>query len=338
MTDLRRRRAAAQRLHRPDDDTARDPAALVRTLLAVQAQDLRAARLALRARSPALRAADVDDALARGELTIVWLLRGTLHLVATEDAGWLLTLTAPTRTAASARRLAQLGVTPAQADRAVTIIGEALAGGAPLSRAALAQRIGTAGVRTEGQVTPHLLGLAALRGVAVLGPVDPKTGAALFVAGEERLGRAPALDREAALAALARRYRAAHAEATDADLAAWSGLPLRDARAGLAAAGAEQPVDAAESAPRLLGAFDPWLLGWKDRGFAVDPAYARRVHPGGGMLRPVAVADGRVIATWKRGRRPGTVTLEPFGRLDPATQEALRADAQDLARFEAPAG
>jgi hypothetical protein len=334
VTDPRRRRAAAQRLHRPQDDVARDPAALVGALLAVQAQDYRAARLALRARSPTLNAADVDAGLACGALTITWLMRGTLHLVATEDAGWLLALTAPTRAATNARRLAQEGVAPAQAEQALSIVAEALAAGAPLSRAQLAARIAAAGIRTEGQATPHLLMLAALRGLAVLGPVDPDRGAPQFVAGPPRLDRAPALDRAGALVRLAERYLAAHAPATAEDLAAWSGLPLRDARAGLAAATVEQRDARPALAPRLLGALDPYMLGWKDRTFAVDPEHARRVHPGGGMLRPVAVHDGRVVATWKRGRRPGTVVLEPFAPLAARTERALRDDAEDVARFE----
>jgi hypothetical protein len=332
---LRRRRAAAQRLHRPDDATARDPAALVRTLLAVQAQDLRAARLALRARSPTLTAADIDAALADGALTVTWLLRGTLHLVATEDAGWLLELTQSIPAATNARRLAELGVAPDDADRAVPIVEAALAGGAALTRAELGDRIAAAGIRTEGQALPHLLLRAALRGVAVL------AGDGVFVAGPPRLTRGPRPDRDAAPAELARRYLAAHGPATAEDLAAWSGLGLRDARAAVAAAGEAElpgraPPPARAFAPRLLGAFDPYMLGWKDRTFAVDPAQARRVHPGGGMVRPVAVAGGRVVATWTRGHRPGTVELDPFETLDARTTTALEADAEDLARFETP--
>ena len=58
-------------------------------MLAVQAQDFRAARLALRARGRGFGASDVDAALDDGTLVIAWLLRGTLHLVAREDHGWL---------------------------------------------------------------------------------------------------------------------------------------------------------------------------------------------------------------------------------------------------------
>ena len=54
-------------------------------------------------------------------------------------------------------------------------------------------------------------------------------------------------------------------------------------------------------APRLLGAFDEYLLGWKDRSFAVPPEHARLVHPGGGMIRAVAIDDGAVVGPWEHG-------------------------------------
>jgi hypothetical protein len=64
-------------------------------LLAIQAQDPRGARLAVRARSAGLSASDVDAALARRSLIVTWLNRGTLHLVRAEDYWWLHPLTTP---------------------------------------------------------------------------------------------------------------------------------------------------------------------------------------------------------------------------------------------------
>ncbi len=94
----------------------------------------------------------------------------------------------------------------------------------------------------------------------------------------EWLGEPPPVDREQALAELARRYLVGHQPATDRDLAKWAGLPLRDARAGLEAIGreldegedgllrlAKRPPPAELPPPRLLGAFDPVLLGWSSR-------------------------------------------------------------------------
>ena len=347
---LRRRRAAAQLLH---PRTARPAADLVRALLAVQAQDLRAARLALRARSANLTAAAVDAALtSERSLVVAWLARGTLHLVAAEDHAWLLGLTAPAQEASAQRRLAQLGVTPDRAERAVGVIEQALASDGPQTRAELAGRLEAAGLPTHGQALPHLLGVAARRGVTVLGPVRDD-GTQAFALTRDWLGAAPSLPlagerRDVALAELARRWLAAHGPATAADLAAWSGLSLRDARAGLAAvdtrAIAGELVDVGDRpraphriAPRLLGAFDPYLLGWKVRGFAVAPQHARAVHPGGGILRAVATGDGLVVGTWTLRRRSGgvAVRVEPFAEpLPPPLGRALEAEAADVARFE----
>ena len=159
--ELRARRAAAQRLDRPG---GAGPADLVRALLAVQAQDARAARLALRARSAGLDAAAVDTAVSDDRsIVLAWLMRGTLHLVAREDHAWLLGLAAPRQEAGSARRLAQEGVPPRDAERALAVVERALAGDGPLTRAELGARIAEAGVRSEGQALPHLLALAARR-------------------------------------------------------------------------------------------------------------------------------------------------------------------------------
>ena len=343
---LRRARAAAQLLHRP---RAAGVADVVGRLLAVQAQDLRAARLALRARTPSVTAADVDAALTdERSVVIAWLGRGTLHLVGREDYPWLLGLTAPTRSATSRRRLAQEGVAPEDAERAVRVVERALADCGPLTRPELAGRIAAEGIRTEGQATPHLLMLAALRGLTVLGPLR-EDGAHAFALTRDWLGAAPApelegSERDAALAELARRYLAGHGPAAPADLAAWSALPLRDARAGLKAIASELAdrdddlVDLAEREPapdaipaRLLGAFDPYLLGWKDRAFAVPARHAKRVHPGGGMLRATATDDGLAVGTWTAPG--GVVELEPFGRLPAGARAALEADADDVSRF-----
>ncbi|MCW3003995.1 MAG: hypothetical protein JWQ20_3293 [Conexibacter sp.] len=351
---LRRRRAAAQLLGEPARGA--DPVATVQHLLAVQAQDPRAARLALRARTPGLTTEQVDGALADRSLVAGWLLRGTLHLVAAGDFGWLLGLIGPTRAATSARRLSQERVTPDAADRAMAIVERALAGDGPLTRPELAERLGAEGIRTEGQAMPHLLMLSVLRGIAVLGPAGAD-GAPAFVLARDWLGAVPPTalageERDRALAELARRYLVGHGPASTADLAAWSGLPRRDARAGLEAIAGELTVDGdtvslaagahadddAERAPvppRLLGAFDPYLLGWKSRTFAVAPEHAQRVHPGGGMVRAVATVDGGAVGTWTRKRRTGAPVLELFAAVTPQDMQALRADAQDVVRFEA---
>jgi DNA glycosylase AlkZ-like len=333
-------RLTAQMLAGPP---ARDPLEVTRRLLAVQAQDPRGARLAIRARSTGLAAADVDRALTEDRsLLITWVNRGTLHLLASEDYPWLHALTTPPLSTAAARRLAQEGVTPDAADRAVAAIERALAEEGPLSRLQLRERIAAAGVRTEGQALVHLLLLATLRGVIVRGPMIDD-GQHAFVLVRDWLGEPARVDRERALAELARRYLRGHAPADERDLARWAGLPLRDARAGLAAiasdlhqredglielAGAGTPAPLPP--PRLLGSFEPVLLGWRSRA-ALLGAHEQRLVTNNGIFRPFAMVKGRAVAVWKLSA--GKVVLEPFDRITAKDEAALHADAEDVVRF-----
>jgi hypothetical protein len=183
--------------------------------------------------------------------------------------------------AGNRRRLKQLGVTEAQAERAVELI----AGFVPAVRAELAEHLASHDIPVEGQAIVHLLARAAMQGRVVLTPDR------VFVP----LSLPDAPDREAALDELARRYYAAHAGATEDDLAYWSGLPKRDARPPAPSESEDGPV------PRvLLPAFDELLLGWRDRSPTVPPEHAKAVHPGGGILRPVVLSDGVAIGTWTR--------------------------------------
>jgi winged helix DNA-binding protein len=321
-----------------------DPVAVTRRLLAVQAQDLRSARLAVRARTSGLSVADFDHTLTDARsLVIGWLNRGTLHLVHREDYWWLHALTTPPLFAGNARRLAALGVGPRATERGVAAVERALSADGPLTRDELRERVRKARVPTEGQALVHVLMAACLRGVAIRGPLRGKQHA--YVSAREWLGAAPRLDRDRALAELARRYLVGHAPADERDLAKWAGLPLRAARSGLDAIARELvrrgdgllELDGAATAgaPRscLLDQWDPLLVGWRSRaGLLAD--YPRVDSPEA-HYRPFAYAGGRAVATW--GLRAGTVELDPFGRVTRAERKALDADARDLVRFLAPA-
>src|SRR5260370_18760393 len=147
------------------------------------------------------------------------------------------------------------------------------------------------------------------------------------------LGPQPATaDRDTALAEVARRYLAGHGPASDRDLAKWAGLPLGDVRRGLAAiaprlrdrpdglaelaAGREQPGE--PPAPRLLGSFDPVLLGWASRDQVVGPHH-RRIVTTNGIFRPFALCAGRAAGLW--AWTAGQATLQALAE-PPAEAEA----------------
>lgn len=320
---------------------ARDPVAVVERLLAVQGQDQRGFRLAIRSRSTGLSAADVDRALTEDRsLVVTWVNRGTLHLVRSEDYSWLHALTAPPIARGNARRLAQEGVTVRAANRGVDVITRSLEVDGPRSRDQLRERLEQANVPTQGQALVHVLLLASLRGLTVRGPVID--GQHAYVLVKDWLDTPPPIDRDVALAELARRYLAGHGPADARDLAKWSGLPLRDARAGLSAIAGElrerpdglvdlkKRLPVAElPPPRLLGSFDPLLLGWRSRQPLVGGDQA--VLTVNGVFRPFALVRGRAVATWTM---PGSsIVLLPFTTVSRKDRAALADEAESVARF-----
>ena len=90
-----------------------------------------------------------------------------------------------------------------------------------------------------------------------------------------------------------------------------------------------RPAAEETAPPRLLGAFEPLLLGWRSR----EPVVGSKTGlvTVNGVFKPFALVRGRAAATWSA--RGGEVTLEPFARITRRDEQALRADAADVVRF-----
>ena len=331
----------------------RDPVDVARTIGGAQAQDRYAGPLTFRSRSRSLTAADVDRArVEERSLLRTWVMRKTIHLIPSDDAGWLLPLFEPAIEKWSRRRLEQLGMPPGKRDKALRAIERMLETEGPLTRSEVAERLRVAGVELNTQTRLHIIGLAVTSGLACLGP-DRGASTCLVLRGDW-LGKAPRFDLAKALAELARRYLRGFGPATDRDFAYWSGLGLREVRSGLEAisnqleqvrVGDESLLSLRGERPRLppkgqirmLGNFDTYLLGWKSRDFAVSSEHVSAVKEGGGgWIRPVIVRDGVVIGSWRSVRKGERleVALAPSTRLRGETMAAVEAEVADIGRFE----
>jgi Winged helix DNA-binding domain len=281
-----------------------------------------------------------------------WLMRMTIHLIPSDEAAWWLPLFEPKTESWSRRRLEQLGLPRGRQDRALAVIGRALADEGPLTRPELRERVVAAGVPLDQQTGMHIALVAVVSGVACLGP--DRGASTCLVRREDWLGTLRKIDRVAALAELARRYLGAFGPATDRDFAYWAGLRLGEVRAGLERISSEVaqfrvrgetmltlrgdlPRLPRRGQVRMLGNFDTYLLGWKDRGFALSERHAARVKEGGGgWIRPVIVEDGIVVGGWRSARRAGRieVSLELPAAERARLGDALAAEIDDIARFE----
>jgi Winged helix DNA-binding domain len=354
--NLARLRAASQLLHRPV--SAKDPAEIARSVAGIQAQELKGHRLSFRSRSRKLTAADVDRARTEERSVLrTWLMRMTIHLIATEDAGWMLPLFEPPMERWSRRRLEQLGMPAKSVEKALRVITKALDDG-PITRTEARERVKEAGIELRSQTDPqrsqmgqHIVGLAVLSGLAVLGP--DRGAQSMLIRRDDWLGRTPEFDRDRALAELARRYIGAFAPATDRDFAYWSGLNLGDVRSGLEAIASElEEVRVGDQTmlalrgrlPRLpragqvrmIGMFDTFLLGYKDRTFTTGHRYGGIVSDGGGGIYPAILRDGLVVGGWRESRKGGghEVTLTAPDSLPREIRSAVDVEIADIARFE----
>lgn len=348
--ELGRARLFAQGLT-PETASA-DVAAAVRRAGAVQAQDIGAARLSVRARTVGLTSGDVVAAV-RDDRTVVWTwaMRGTLHLVPAADAGWLTSLLGPVFAARNRRRRLQLGLDDDLCQRALKAIAEVLADGRELVRADLVAELRALGVAVDpvGQAPAHVVGFAAMQGLVCRvdnGGAEPTYR---LVGSDGAAERGP----DEALAELARRHIAAYGPVTPADFACWSGLPMGSARHAWALIeNGLVEVDTGDgpawtlSEPygtgtpfvvRLVGAFDAVLLGYRTRRWVLSDSFAKRIHPGAGIIHPAVLADGGVVARWgvRRERRDVTVSVQPFepGWPSAGQMAELAGEVADVGRF-----
>lgn len=348
---LPRLRAAAQLLHRPA--AVRDPAEAVRLAAGIQAQDPYAARLGIRARAAGPTSADVDAARAGRSILRAWTMRGTMHLLATEDAAWLLPLFSERELAISRRRIAELlGFDERDQRRAVKRIEKLLTSQGPQSRQQVLADLESAGFKMGEQNAVHHIGrLAVLEGLVCLGPEE--RGKTTYVLARDWIGELPRIEREFAMEEIARRYMGAFGPAGERDLAAWSGLGLRECRDALGRIGSELSEVSVEGearwllssrrprAPRsplvrMVPAFDNNLMGHRSREIAVPPDQVKQVWPGAGIVRATVLVDGVAVATWgaRRSAKTITISLEPFGRIGDATMAAIAREVADVGRFE----
>jgi uncharacterized protein YcaQ len=356
MTDVTWEQALAWRLERHQLSERAAPSALLRVvskICGLHAQLMSSAELTLWARVEGLeRGALHDELWKRRSLVKLWAMRGTLHLLPAAELGvWLAGLGTYT----------DRGMTGHPAiDRLSDAIGRAL-DGRILSREGLARAV--AELTGERELGEHVrsswgsyLKPASFRGRLCFASSDD--GRVRFTTPATWM-REPVAQPEPAeaLREVTRRFLAAYAPATAADLALWwSGSGPARGRRMLEALGDEaaeitvgrerrwmlthdlreltaaKPVRTA----RLLPAFDPWVVGASRTEPALLPARHRtRVYRPQGWFSPVLLVDGRMVGVWRhelKGRRL-VVALEPFGRLRAGALAELEAEAERLAAF-----
>jgi hypothetical protein len=317
------------------------PQAVVRGLLAVQAENRPQACWAVATRATGVTEPDMVRLLDDGAVLRTHVLRATWHFVTPDDIRWLVELTAPglRRTYASAQQ--ELGLTDDQLHRSRAVVSEALGGAGALSRGQLGERLRAAGLPAEGRALGLQLAHAEQTALICSGP----GGADSYALLAERAPSARRLDRDEALAEVVLRYVTGHGPATERDLAYWATLTLTDVRKGLARVGdrlqrtehdgrtywsTEGPPDDLRLEPRahLLQTLDEYHNGYQHSRHLLDLAglVPRTRLPSVGMV----LVDGQMVGGMRRDVHDDRVAfvLRLYRELDAGERQAV-TDAAD---------
>ncbi len=348
-TRLRAERLRSQRLSAPAASVV-DAAS---HLLATQSQEFWGGRWALALRTRGVeRIAEVDALFDRGELVRSWTMRGTIHTIPARDLAWVLGLTGERQFRSAASRHRRLGIDDDLLRRAERAVRGALRGGGRLTRAELFDLLRGLGVDPREQRGVHVLQSLSLRGVIVQAAVVPREGGPtreqyLVLAEEWIADAAPPPD---PLAEFFARYIDGHGPAGAADFAWWSGLPIGTARRAVEAAGdrvrevgervyvgVPRPRASATAADVVaLPPFDEYFLSYADRSTPTADAAHVPLIATGGMMRPILVARGEIVATWLHSLAVGRHADDPVPDLlvpAGATDAELSAALERYRRF-----
>ena len=131
---------------------------IVRGTGGIQGQDFNAAALQVRARSFGLTYADVVFALSESRSIVrTWVMRGTLHLIPSEDHRWMTSLLGPAAFSAGSGRRLQLGLDEKTLERALECLVTCFTKYGPLTRKEVGERLVSEGIRVEGQAVNHVV-------------------------------------------------------------------------------------------------------------------------------------------------------------------------------------
>jgi hypothetical protein len=228
LSEIRELRLYNQQITDTHCKSARD---VVNWLVAMQAQEFRHAKWAIGLRLNGAIEQDIDNAFNSGAILRTHLMRPTWHFVAPEDIRWLLALTAPRVHQGNAPYYKKTELSKALLTRCCNIMTSYLEGGNHLKRTEVQEILKQKKIMAEGMRLAYIMMHAELEGLICSGPrIGKQFSYALL---EERAPKVKSYSREEALNMFLLRYFNSRGPATLNDFAYWSGLTLRDARAGI---------------------------------------------------------------------------------------------------------
>jgi hypothetical protein len=324
---------------------------LIDYMTAMQAQDFAASKWAVGMRIPDCTLPMVDEAIVRGDLLRMHLLRPTWHWASGKDIRQWIRLCAKSIINSARTREISNGLTDDIIAQCKQIIHHALSENPVLSKAALMEEIEKHGIATkEDNMAAHIL-IHAEMGELVCsggGEGNKQTYTLLSNRAQDLLH----FDAEKSAALLAEKYFISHGPATFDDFLWWSALPVKLARSSVESLGqniirvtccekvywmAAKNLHASmpENQAHFLPAFDEYIISYRHREDVLLKADYRKIISSNGIFRPALLINGIVAGLWRRTTLKGRfqIDIEPFRSFTPAENVLITEAAEQYAKF-----
>jgi Winged helix DNA-binding domain len=328
---------------------------VVSWLGAVQSQDFAGAKWGVAIRMKQATDATLNAAFDEGRILRTHVMRPTWHFVSPADIRWMLALTGPRVHAVSKSYYRKQELDDQVFARSQRAFERALRDGKHLTRAELGAVLRSVGISWAPLRLIFIVLHAELDGIICSGPLRGKQFTYALL--EERVPAVKPLTRDEAIAELTTRYFTSHGPATVRDFVWWSGLTVRDAKAGiemikpalvhesvgdltywrspasstgLRAGRTTRPVP---PSLHLLPNYDEYLIAYRDRQVMLDKG-----QPLPAAMDPYAyylIINGRLRGTWRKAIEPKRVrvTVTTFTALTRKETRQLEAEAARFGAF-----
>ena len=319
----------------------KEPEEVVSWFGAMQAQDYKGMRWAVEMRTcrPSFKA--FKKAFDQGRIIRTHMLRTTWQLVSAQDYHWMLELCRSNALRGLRGWMHSNGSDIPDYERRhiQELLAGEMEGKGSFLKEDLNQILIQKGIKMEEHRLSYHLRLAEYDGLMCSGDLHPTKRTLALVS--DKIGEGPRMDRDQALALLARKYFRSHAPASLEDFVWWSGINVGECRKGIALLGDELvPVrfrkqdyylhrDARTRGFRsgsvlLLPAFDEYLIGYKSRHVVLHPGHAPKAHNNSGIFYNVVALDGEIVGNWHPRVAECGITVFKDGVILP--EEALRIE------------
>lgn len=344
LTDIR---LFSHQLAQPQFEHPRD---LVAWMGAVQAQDYRMAKWAVGVRLKGANCRLVDDALAKGEIVRMHIMRPTWHFVAGKDLRWMLALSGQRvkKAVDSWVKGGGYDISEEVYAKCNDFLGKILSGHRCLTRLEIEKEFERAGIATADDRVRRYVLRAEVEGLVCSG--GDKDGEPTYALLDEQVAPGAELHREEALAQLAIHYFRSHSPAGIKDFTWWSGLSLTEAKQAIALADRElrpekfggqefwvhescRPIVKDESL-HYLPPFDEYLISYKERQTVIEPEYYPKAFNRWGIFYPVILHKGRIIGNWSKVVKRGKTQIST-SFFDPGYKVSSRLLEQAESRYKA---